>query len=379
MKVLMVSKSCVVASHHGKLKELVKMGVDLTVVAPPRWGSQPLEIADANDYKIRVLPCWFTPYNHFHFYPARVGPIDADLVHVEEEPWSLVTYQFMRKCVKAGKPVVFTTLQNIFKHYPPPFNFFERYTFSHAQAAIAGSKEIAGILRAKGFKKPVTIAAYGIDPAIFAKRDVTRLRETLGLGNAFVIGFVGRVIADKGISELIRALALLPQSSVLLMLGDGTFRDEGTRLADTLGVSSRIRWIPRVQSSQVPDYLNLLDALVLPSRTTARWKEQFGRVLIEAMACETPPVGSSSGEIPHVIGDAGLIFPEGDVGALAEDLRRLLDNPLLRAQLGAKGRARVLQHFTDRRIAEETIKLYQQVLSGCDSYPVRHEMQVGIA
>jgi glycosyltransferase involved in cell wall biosynthesis len=97
------------------------------------------------------------------------------------------------------------------------------------------------------------------------------------------------------------------------------------------------------------------------------------------MACETPPVGSSSGEIPHVIGDAGLIFPEGDVGALAEDLRRLLDNPLLRAQLGAKGRARVLQHFTDRRIAEETIKLYQQVLSGCDSYPVRHEMQVGIA
>ena len=110
--------------------------------------------------------------------------------------------------------------------------------------------------------------------------------------------------------------------------------------------------------------MNILDVLVLPSRTTRRWKEQFGRVLIEAMACETPVVGSSSAEIPHVIGEAGLVFPEGDVVALTKHLRSLCDSPDLVALLGARGRARVLQRFTHRRIAEETAKLYKQVLSG---------------
>jgi len=150
-------------------------------------------------------------------------------------------------------------------------------------------------------------------------------------------------------------------------------------LAESLGVSSRIRWIPQVESLQVPDYVNLLDVLALPSRTTSRWKEQFGRVLIEAMACEKPPVGSSSGEIPNVIGDAGLTFPEGDVQALAERLRCLFENTDFRAELGVKGRARVMQNFTDKCIAEETFKLYQQVHSSCDSNSAEHEARVGVA
>jgi glycosyltransferase involved in cell wall biosynthesis len=379
MRILMVSKSGVLAAHHGKLRELVKLGVDLTLIVPPRWGNQSLELTGTTDYEIRILPCWFTRYNHLHFYPARIGAIDADLVHLEEEPWSLVTYQFMRKCVKARKPVVFTTLQNILKKYPPPFDFFERYTFSHARGAIAGSDEIARILRSRGFKKPVTIAAYGIDPTVFVKRDASPLRRSLGLERAFIVGFIGRVIAAKGISELIRALALLPPTCVLLMVGSGGFLNEAKRLAESLGVSSRIRWIRQVESLQVPDYVNLLDVLVLPSRTTSRWKEQFGRVLIEAMACEKPPVGSSSGEIPNVIGDAGLIFPEGDVQALTERLRCLFENTDLRAELGIKGRARVMQNFTDRCIAEETLKLYRQVLTSSDCNSVEHEVRVGVA
>ena len=66
--------------------------------------------------------------------------------------------------------------------------------------------------------------------------------------------------------------------------------------------------LPQIPSDQVAVEMRKLHALVLPSRTTPRWKEQFGRVLIEAMACGVPPVGSDSGEIPHVIDDAGLVF-----------------------------------------------------------------------
>jgi glycosyltransferase involved in cell wall biosynthesis len=104
--------------------------------------------------------------------------------------------------------------------------------------------------------------------------------------------------------------------------------------------------------------------LVLPSRTTSQWKEQFGRVLIEAMACETPVVGSSSAEIPRVIGGAGLVFPEGDVAALGHQLSVLYENPGTRAELGAKGRDRVLERFTHRQIAEDTAEFYRKVLAG---------------
>jgi glycosyltransferase involved in cell wall biosynthesis len=375
MKILMVSKSAVVAAHHDKLRELVRRGVQLTLIVPPRYGNQALEVCRSDSYDIRVLPCWFTPYNHFHFYPARAGTIDADLVHLEEEPWSLVTHQFMRQCVKAKKPVVFISWQNLYKKYPPPFNFFERYTFSHAQAAIAGSREVLEIMRAKGFKKRAIIATYGVNPEVFVRRDVASLRGILGLGDAFVIGFAGRIVFDKGIADLIRAFALLPSPCVLLLIGDGSFRLEAERLAISLGVNSRIRWVPQVASLEMADYLNLMDVLVLPSRTTSVWKEQFGRVLIEAMACETPPVGSNSGEIPSVIADAGLVFPEGDVEALAERLRLLLQNPQLRISLGKKGRERVLETFTNRRLAEKTVELYREVLA---EYSARVEDQLAV-
>ncbi len=362
MKVLMVSKSAIVAAHHDRLQELVKLGVELTLIVPPRWGTQRLETRHAENYEIRVLPCWFTPYNHFHFYPVSIGPIEADLVHLEEEPWSLVTYQFMRQCVKARKPVIFNTWQNIQKRYPPPFNLFERYTFCHAQASIAGSQEILRIMRARGFNKPVLVSGYGVHPGIFSRREVQSLRQRLHIEKAFVVGYMGRILADKGIGELIRAFALLPTDSVLLLVGEGAFSEEGRLLAAQLGVGSRIRWIPQIPSLQVPEYMSLMDVLVLPSRTTPRWKEQFGRVLIEAMACQTPLVGSSSGEIPNVIGDAGLIYPEGDVAELAKQISFLCENPQHRTYLARKGRDRVLKNFTNQKVAQRTVDLYRQVL-----------------
>jgi glycosyltransferase involved in cell wall biosynthesis len=365
LKVLMVSKSQVLGAYHGKLRELARLGVDLTVIVPARWGNEQLEVQEAAEYKIRILPCVFSGHNHFHFYRSRVAPLDADLVHLEEEPWSLVTYQFVRACVKEHKPVVFFTWQNIYKNYPPPFNYFERFSFRHARAAIAGNEAAGEILRARQFSKPITvIPQLGIDPNFFYKRDVAQHRTRLGLADKFAIGYVGRIVREKGISDLIQALALLPDRCVLVLVGGGEFLRDAEQLAKQLGVASRIRWIQQVSSLQVPEYMNILDVLVLPSRTTRRWKEQFGRVLIEAMACETPVVGSSSAEIPHVIGDAGLVFPEGDVAALTEHLRRLYDSPDLVALFGARGRDRVLQRFTHRCIAEETAKLYKQVLSG---------------
>jgi glycosyltransferase involved in cell wall biosynthesis len=91
-----------------------------------------------------------------------------------------------------------------------------------------------------------------------------------------------------------------------------------------------------------------LDVLVLPSRTTARWKEQFGRVIVEALWCGVPVVGSDSGEIPWLIGltGGGLVFAEGDRDALRKHLEALRASPALRARLASAGRAAVERLFT---------------------------------
>jgi glycosyltransferase involved in cell wall biosynthesis len=99
--------------------------------------------------------------------------------------------------------------------------------------------------------------------------------------------------------------------------------------------------------------------LVLPSRSRPNWKEQFGRVLIEAMSCAVPVIGSTSGELPNVIGAAGLTFPEEDVTALAAHLHGLWQDPARRAELGALGRERVLAHYTQRKIAQQTVDVWR--------------------
>ncbi len=134
--------------------------------------------------------------------------------------------------------------------------------------------------------------------------------------------------------------------------------------AACLGVSERVIIKPGVPTYEAPRILEAFDVHVLPSRTFPNWKEQFGRTLAEAMACETPVIGSDSGEIPHVIGDAGLIFPEGNAQELAARVRQLLDAPELYATLAAKGRQRVLENYTQERIARQTFEVYQEMLAG---------------
>nr|BBH85362.1 hypothetical protein KTC_01130 [Thermosporothrix sp. COM3] len=133
--------------------------------------------------------------------------------------------------------------------------------------------------------------------------------------------------------------------------------------AARLGVSDRVTIRPGVPTYEVPQVLAAFDVFALPSRTFPNWKEQFGRTLAEAMACETPVIGSDSGEIPHVIGDAGLVFPEGNAQELSNRVRQLLDNPRLYATLSTAGRQRVLANYTQEQIARQTFEVYQSLLT----------------
>lgn len=368
MKVVMISKALVVGAYHKKLDELASLGVDLHVVVPPAWGSLPLEIDRSEAYHLYPLPIYFSGKNHFHLY-RRLFPLikrlKPDIIHIDEEHYSLVTIQAMICAKRAGAKALFFTWQNICKKYPFPFTWMEQYNFRIADFAIAGNEGAKEVLVKKGFKKNIAvIPQFGVDPEIFQKRDASALRLKLGVKpDTFVIGYMGRLVKEKGVGDLLDAAARLQVNYTVLLIGGGTEAENIRRRTREMVMEQKVLFINQVKSFDVPEYLNCMDCLVLPSLTKPNWKEQFGRVLIEAMACEVPVIGSSSGEIPGVIGDAGLVFQEGQSHDLYNKLSLIEQDNRLRKELGRKGRQRVLEHFTQKIIAKATYDVYNDILN----------------
>jgi glycosyltransferase involved in cell wall biosynthesis len=259
---------------------------------------------------------------------------------------------------RASPRLVFFTWQNLHRRYPPPFSWMERAVYKRAAYAIAGNHAAAQVLRAKGYAGPLcVIPQFGVDPALY------RAGQPPAEGEPFVIGYVGRLVPEKGVDDLIKAASRLAGDWRVRLLGAGPQHEALHHLAQSLGIAGRILFEGQMPSSDVPARLSEMHALVLPSRTRRNWMEQFGRALVEGMASGIPVVGSDSGEIPNVIGDAGLIFPEGDVEALRRHLQSMIDDPNLWAGLARRGRERVMAHFTQAQIAAETVQVYREALA----------------
>jgi glycosyltransferase involved in cell wall biosynthesis len=374
MKVLIITRTLAeFANLQGKISEISKLGVNLTVLSPSRWSGseQQVQLVKPEGFEFLVGRCRFSGTksvrlgNHLHFYPDVPNVLARekwDLVHIDEEPFNVATFHAMRWCRRHRVKAIFSTWQNLMKSYLPPFNFFETYVFANAAGAIAGNEEGREILYRRGFRRPVVrVPQLGVDPILFRKQDASELRRQLAPDGSFIVGFVGRLHIEKGVDTLIRAVALLPRSSVLVLVGRGPYRAQFEYLISNLGLSKRVKWVPWVSSAAVLEHMNAFDVLVLPSRTRRNWKEQFGRVLVEAMACETCVVGSDSGEIPKVIGGAGLIFREGDERELADRLRTLMECPSVRENLRRDGRQRVLENFTYAKIAAGAVNFYRRI------------------
>ncbi len=356
----MVSKAMIVGAYQRKAEEMARHdGIDLTVLVPPRWEGpvSRVERTYTQGYDLRVVPIALPGRYHLHFYPTlarEIRRLRPDLLHIDEEPYNFAT--FLAYAVGRGPRRVFFSWQNIDRDYPPPFGQMERWVLRRSDGAIAGNDDAARIIRRKGFGGPLAvIPQVGVDPRVF-----TPLPSRPP--GPVTLGFLGRLEQAKGLDDLIDACGGLRGDWRLIVAGSGAYRDRLAARVRDRGLLARVEIRPSMPSLAVPDVMRQLDIYVLPSRTTATWKEQFGRVLQEAMACAVVPVGSDSGEIPRVIGEAGLIFPEGDVTALRERIQTLIDDPGLRQRLGAAGRERVLARFTQERIAADTVDLYRRVM-----------------
>lgn len=362
----MLSKACVVGAYQRKLEEIAAdPELELVVAVPPFWkderGITRLERAYTEGYRLEVLPMAFNGNFHLHFYPGFARLLDEvqpDLVHIDEEPYNWATYHANRLARQRGAKTLWFSWQNLLRQYPWPFSQIERYNLEHSDFGIVGSQTAAQIWRGKGYTGPLeVIPQFGVDPDMFSPPEQPRN------GGPVHIVYAGRLVPEKGVDLLLKALQLLAGNWRATILGGGPEEARLRESASTSGIAERIMFRAQIPSIAMPDFYRQADILVLPSRSRRNWIEQFGRVLVEAMACEVAVVGSETGEIPYVIGNAGLTFPENDVAALTGVLTRLIEDVDLRRTLAKQGRARILAAFTQHRIAQATIAVYKKVVT----------------
>jgi len=306
-----------------------------------------------------VTPIVFNGRYHIHFYPQLgrlLRRLKPDIVHVDEEPYNLATWLAMQAARRGGARRLFYTWQNIYRTLPFPFSAVERANYALTNGAIAANGDAVEVLRRKGYTGHTWVIPPGLDPDLYRPGPPKRPTE-------YHVGYVGRLVSEKGVDLLIRACASLTDSWQLSLVGDGPERPSLEKLAEELGVTKQVRFQRSIPSIDVPNVLREFCVLVLPSRSLPNWREQFGRVLVEAMACEVAVIGSTCGEIPRVVGDAGLIFPEGDWRALADQLFQLQQDVALRTSFGVAGRDRVLRNFTHGDVADHTRAVYRSLLS----------------
>ena len=364
MRVLMLSKACVTGIYQPKLEAIAARGVDLLALTPPAWsderGEQKLERAHTRGYELRAIPIRFNGKFHLHHYPSlgrEIRRFQPDIVHIDEEPYNLATWQALYLARRAGAKSLFFTWQNINRRYPPPFGFGEAWVYRRSDYALAGTEDAAAVLRDKGYRRQLrVIPQFGSDPALFQPRSDRPQRP-------FTVGFIGRIVPEKGVDLLLRACARLKDDWRLRCVGGGPATNELRQLAREMGIAERVAFEGQLPSRELPSQYHQLDALALPSLTRQNWKEQFGRVLVEAMASGVPVIGSDSGAIPGVIGEAGLVVPEGDIDALTRALRQLQENADLRDDLARRGRGRFLAHFTHEQIAAATVEVYRELMA----------------
>lgn len=358
--------------YHRKIELLADApDVDLLHVTVQGYGRDSGEYPSANGqrrYRVQTFGAHYLgrpgdPHRGFLWPPHfALRSFQPDLVQAESDLEVLGTAQvsMAQQLWAPRSQLIHYTWQNILRPRSWPVRAVTRLSLRAADHIICASEEAAQVLRQQGYQRGTTIMPLvGLDTRYFHPRPVPELRARLNL-SGLVIGYVGRVVQDKGLDVLLDAAAAMTHPAQVLIVGAGEARSGLEERARALGLGQRVRFENAVAYDDVAAYMNALDILVLPSRTTTHWKEQFGRVLVEAMGCQVAVVGSDSGAIPEVIGDSRRIFPEGQANALAAVLDRLAANPPELAAARQHGYEHARRTYAVEQIAARTLALWRE-------------------
>jgi len=368
VRAVIVSHTYANPAVRGKLRSLAGLGVAVAAAVPARWAlpgsAAPLPTPFAEDSGVRIVPMP-TAGRDPSGAPASwrssairrlLTDFRPDIVQVEEEPATPVAAAVTRMARQLGIPAVVFTNESLTRAHRLLGRLRRRRTLTRASGIVGANAMATGLVRREypglawtsipqlGLPVPRTLALVPHAP--------------------LAIGFVGRLVPEKGLDVLLRACVRLHGAWTLAVAGTGPAQEELEGLAERIGIASRVTWLGGIPHRELAELWPRLDCLVAPSRTTARWVETYPVQVLEAMGHGVAVVTSDSGALPETAGRAGIVFPEGHADGLTEALARLLADVGLRERLAADGRGRVIAEYVDDAIARKTLAFWREARAG---------------
>lgn len=358
MRVLVVSHPCVTPKNQNLFALAAQRGGwDLTIAVPDRWsndyGDRRAEPSPGLVGQLVKFPVLLRGNIPLHVYLGRlrrfVRDVSPDVAYIHHEPYAAATLQWA--LALRDIPFAFYSAQNVEKHHAAPIRWAERYVYGGAGLALPVTRSVEAVLRRKGYRGPLEVLPLPVEVQI---ADAPPRRDT----TSFRVGYIGRLTPEKGVDALLRALARTSGIGCRIA-GDGPDAPRLRQLVATLGLEDRVDWLGYVDHDATADFYRSVHVVVVPSRTTPGWTEQFGRVVLEALAAGVPVIASDSGELPTLVGElgGGWIVPEDDVEALAATIARASREPRDREQRARVGRHRVEAGYGLSSIADRLVEL----------------------
>lgn len=373
-RVLVVGHTYVVGLNQGKLDLIGRSGrLEIGLVVPIEWRCREtgrvyrLECASRH-IRCFGLPVFFNGRSGGYLFGLRrliaiLREFRPALIHIEQEAFSLSAFQVAVLSSRMKIPFSVFCWENVERPLSPVRRWTRHYVATRARLAVAGNRAAGELLKRWGYRgDPEIMPQLGVDMELFSPS----IREPMP--GRFRIGYVGRLCVGKGVDVLLDACKILRDEDhviELAVVGAGPETQRLQATATVLGLTGCVTWRGWVPHRHVPAEMASMDVLVLPSRTVPDHTEQLGHVLLEAMAMGIPVVGSSSGEIPEVIGRSDLIFPENDARRLAAILLRLMHDDRWRKEISDYGVARVRERFSNAKVAERLEAAWRKALAGC--------------
>lgn len=271
---------------------------------------------------------------------------------------------------KFGIPTVVSLRGSDINVYP----FRDRWTLRLTQKVLSQARKVTAVSKALKTaaeaivppRRPIEVVYTGCDLQEFTFDPEARnaIRQKLGIPpDSAVLIFVGNVLGEKGVNELMQSFCMLAgdlRGLHLVVVGSGTALSGLASKAEKAGVGNRVHFVGRRAHQEIPGWLSASDILVLPS-----WREGLPNVVVEAMACSRPVVATMVGGIPEAVepGESGILIDKGDVRALTQAIAQLASDAAKREAMGRAGRRIVEQRFTWRKNAEKTIEVYREMLN----------------
>ncbi len=372
MRIIAISHSAILDINRRLFVDLAERGHQVLLVCPSHWKN------DFGDRPLRSQPLSTTVDGHLELRTIRINmagntalqcylPLDVlaltrwrpDVVFIDEEPWSLAALQWTLLARLARCPFVVRTNENRLRTYPWPFSSIYASVLRHAACITPVNAYGIDILEKQHYTGKISLLPYAVDTNLFHPDDA-RVPDDGSLH----LGFVGRIAPEKGLETLLHAVASLKDRPVTHIYGTGQ-DDYLARLyqlqRDLALPDSTIRWHGALAHNRVPEAMRSLDALVVPTVAYNGYKEQFGRVVIEALVSRVPVLTSDNGELPLLIEKTGggFVFPEGDARRLADCIKAAMADRRTLQNLAKSGCAYVHAHYTYKVLADQVEVILQ--------------------